>query len=296
MKIGAVINNACGTLSPKQTKVRLDKIKQLLENRVSHECLAIVPGNQTRKEIERLIEEGIDVLVIGGGDGTVSTAAQCVANTNIPLAVLALGTRNNFARDAGIPLEPAEAIRHLDKMNIEQVDLGMVNDHTFINNATIGLYPNIVREREEKTKKHGWSKWRAHILATLVALRRFPRMWVKVEGESVRARQFTPFLFVGNNEYGGMSNSEFSRASIKGGRIWLCMAKVSGFRSLIVMTWQIIFRGVRETENLETHLFTEVTVKPWRRKVRVAIDGENHKLYTPLQFKILKKSLCLVVP
>ncbi len=296
MKIGAVINKASGTLSPEKTEQRLEEIKKHLENRVSPDCLAIVSGNQVEQEIERIIENGINVLVIGGGDGSVSTAAQHVANKEISLLVLALGTRNNFARDAGIPLDPVEAIHLLDQMNVKQVDLGMVNSHIFINNSSIGIYPQIVKEREEKTDNHGWSKWRAQITATYSVLKRLPRMWIKVEGKKVRKRRFTPFLFIGNNEYGGMSNSDFSRASISGGKLWLCMAQSSGFKSLLLMVWQILLKGVHKTENLEIQLLSEATVKPWKRKVRVAIDGENHDLYTPLKFKILKKSLRLVVP
>lgn len=296
MRVGAVINKASGTLSPEKTEQRLEEIKKHLENRVSPEYLAIVPGSQVEQEIKRMIEEGIDVLVIGGGDGTISTAAQHVASKEISLLVLALGTRNNFARDAGIPLDPVEAIHLLDQMNVKQVDLGKVNEHIFINNTSIGLYPQIVKEREEKTEKHGWSKWRAQITATFIVLKRLPRMWIKVEGKEVRKRRFTPFLFIGNNEYGGMTNSDFSRASISGGKLWLCMAQSSGFKSLLLMFWQIIIKGVRKTENLEIQLLSEATVKPWKRKVRVAIDGENHKLYAPLKFKILKKSLRLVVP
>lgn len=296
MKIGAVINNSSDTLSPEKTKKRLEQIKKQLKTRLSERYLSIVPGPQIEQEIERMIDKGIDVLVIGGGDGTVGTAAQRLANTDLALAVLPLGTRNNFARDAGIPLDPVDAILLLDQMNVEKVDLGKVNEHIFINNTSLGLYPDIVKERELKTEKHGWSKWRAQIIATLKVMRRLPRMWVKVEGEEVRKRQFTPFLFVGNNEYGGMANSDFSRASISNGKLWLCMAQSSDFRTLLLMAWQITIKGVREAENLETKLLTELTVKPWKRKVKVAIDGEYHKLYTPLRFTILKKSLRLVIP
>jgi len=295
MRIGAVINNTSGTLSPKESEKRLENIRLFLEKRVDADYLSIVPGEQVKSEIERIIDKGIDVLVVGGGDGTISTAAQFVVDTHISMLALALGTMNNFVRDAGIPFHPIDALRLLDQMKVEVVDTGEVNGHKFINNVSIGLYPKIVEEREEKTKKHGWSKWKAKILAVLVVTRRLPLLRMTVEGENFKRKLFTSFLFVGNNEYENLFNSDFYRPSLKEGKMWLCMARSPRVWSLFTMAWQLGFRGIRQTENLDTRLVTHLKVKPRKRRVRVAIDGEIHKLYTPLRFKILKKSLRLVV-
>lgn len=296
LKIGAVINDASGTLSPEEAEKRLEEIKAHLGERVCPGCLSVVPGARIEEEIKRLKDQGVDVLVIGGGDGTVSTAAKLLKDTDIRMAVLGIGTRNHFARDLGIPLEPVEAIRLLDRMRVHQIDLGEVNGHTFINNATLGLYPKIVKEREERTEKHGWQKWRAHLVATLTVLRRLPRMRLTVEDENYKVSRFTPFLFVGNNEYREIINSGSSRSSLDGGMLWLCMAHVSGIRSLLRMTWQLIVRDIKSTENLEIRLVRTVAVYSRRRRLTVAIDGETVKLATPLQFNIRKKCLQVVVP
>jgi len=296
MRIGAVINNTSGTLSPEEAEKRLENIRLFLEKRVAADCLAIVPGKQVKSEIERIIGKGIDVLVAGGGDGTISTAAQYVVDTDIALLPLALGTMNNFVRDAGIPSHPIDALHLLDQMKVEVFDSGEVNGNKFINNATIGLYPEIVEEREEKTDIHGWPKWKAKILAVLVVTRKLPLLRMTIEGEFYRKKLFTPFLFVGNNEYENVFKSDFYRPSLKNGKLWVCMARSPRIWALFVMAWQLGIRGIKGTENLETRLFTNVKVKPRKRRVRVAIDGEIHKLYTPLRFKILKKSLRLVVP
>lgn len=296
MRIGAVINNASGTLSPEESEKRLENIRLFLEGRVDADYLAIVPGKQVKNEIERIIDKGIDILVAGGGDGTISTAVQFIADTDISLLPLALGTMNNFTRDAGIPLDPIEALQLLDQMNVEEFDAGEVNGVKFINNVSIGLYPEIVEEREEKTDIHGWPKWKAKILAVLVVTRKLPLLRMTVENEEFRKKLFTPFLFIGNNEYENLFNSDFYRPSLKTGQLWLCMARSPRIWSLFLMAWQLGIRGIKGTENLDTRLITQLKVKPRKRRVRVAIDGEIHKLYTPLRFKILKKSLRLVVP
>jgi diacylglycerol kinase family enzyme len=296
MKIGAVINNSSGTLSPEEAKNRLEIIKQNLENRVAEGCLSVVEGSEVEEEVERLLSLDIDLLVIGGGDGTVSTGARHVADTDIPLLVLALGTKNNFAGDAGIPEDPESAIHLLDQMVTRKIDVGKVNGHIFINNATLGLYPNIVTEREEKTDNHGWSKWRAKIGAVMVVLKRIPLIRMTIESKDFRVKLFTPFLFVGNNEYKNITTSEVNRPSLNKGKLWLCMSKSPRFWSLLKMAWQLSFNSIKETENLSTHLLTDVQVKPRKRNVKVAIDGENTTLKTPLQFKIRSKSLQIVVP
>lgn len=295
MKIGAVINNASGVLSPEEAERRLDQIKKQLENRVSSELLAIVPGDQVKGELQRVINQQIDVLIIGGGDGTVSVAASLIADSETSLLVLALGTRNNFARDAGIPLDPLEALSLLDRMQILNIDMGEVNEHKFINNATVGLYPKIVEEREERTKKHGWRKWWAQIVAAYLVLRRLPRMRISVEADEMNTSLYTPFLFVGNNEYKEIINPNYSRESLSDGKLWLCIARSSSFWSLIQMAWHLTIKGIHDAKDLETHLLEDLTVNTWKRNVTVAIDGETYKLITPLRFKILKKSLRLVV-
>lgn len=295
-KIGAVINDSAGTLPPQQAKQRLEEIKQHLENRVSPGCLVVVPGHQIDEEVKRMKGQGIDVLMIGGGDGTISTAAKALCDTELILAVIALGTRNHFAHDLGVPLEPLEAIRLLDRLHVQKIDLGEVNGHTFLNNATIGFYPKIVQEREEKTQKHGWRKWIAHIMASFLVLWRLPRMKVTVEGDGFKARRYTPFLFVGNNEYQGVFSTGSSRETLRDGKLWLCMSQQSCPRSLLRLAWQLSTKGVGGAENLETHLLAAVTVKRRKKGITVAIDGENYKLGTPLRFKIRRKCLRVVVP
>lgn len=295
-KIGAVINDSSGTLSDQQAKQRLAEIKHHLEDRISPDFFVVVPGHQIDHEVNRLKDLGIDVLLVGGGDGTISTAAKALCNTDLSLAILALGTRNHFARDLGVPLEPIEAIRLLDRLQVQKIDLGEVNGHTFINNATIGFYPKIVKERDKKTQKHGWKKWRAHLAASLGVLWRLPRMRITIESKSFRAKRFTPFLFVGNNEYNEIFSIGSSRETLRDGKLWLCMSEPLGFRSLFRLAWQLGTKGIEGAENLEVHLLAEVEVNRRKRNVTVAIDGENKKLDTPLKFKTRKKCLRVVVP
>lgn len=295
-KIGAVINKKSGTLSPDAAKKRFGEIMKQLDSIVSPDCLSVVSGDQIKQEIDRLKAQEIDILIAGGGDGTISTAAELVANTSITLAVVGLGTRNHFARDLDIPKDPVEAIGLVHNMQVKQIDMGEVNGHLFINNATIGLYPEIVEKREETMKKRGWKKWSAHITAALKVLWWMPNMQLSVKIEKQQDYQLIPFLFVGNNEYEGKVITDSKRSSLDEGKLWLCRPRTPGKWPLLQISLQLALGGFRGAENLETHLVESLAVNSRKHNIKVAIDGENHTMTLPLQFKIRKKSLRVLVP
>src|SRR5205085_3689399 len=114
----------------------------------------------------------------GGGDGTQSAIASRLAGTQLVHGVLPLGTLNHFAKDLGIPLQLDEAVRTLAEGRVLEVDVGEVNGRVFINNSSLGLYPEIVRERELQQMRLGKSKWRALASASLHATEGRPAMAV----------------------------------------------------------------------------------------------------------------------
>jgi diacylglycerol kinase family enzyme len=295
-KIGAVINPNAGPLTPEAANERLREIRGHLEARVEPGWLAIVAGPRVGPEIERLKGLGAEVIVVGGGDGTISTAAQILVDTPIALAVLGLGTRNHFARDLGVPLEPVEAIQLLDRMQVSPVDLGEVNGRVFINNAALGPYPRLVQEREWRMQTRGWRKWQAEIAAALVVLWRMRQLRLLVEENQNRTKLRTPLLFVGNNQYTGGILADSKRPSITDGHLWFCTARALGLWSLLRMAWQLGAGGIDQIEDLETRLLTAVTVIPRRRRVTVAVDGENLRMDAPLRFRTRPGSLRVVVP
>ena len=296
MRIGAVINATAGTLSPEAAEQRLQQIKAHLEARVEPGWLAVVPGQQVAPEIERLKARGLEVLVIGGGDGSISTAAQAVADTGVALAVLALGTKNHFARDLGVPLEPLAAIGLLDRMQVHAVDLGEVNGHVFINNAALGLYPRLVAQREQTMRTRRWHKWLAEIAAVLSVLRRIRHMKLVIEEGHDQTAYRTPFVFVGNNEYTGGILADSKRPSLSDGHLWFCTARAQGVWALLRMAWQLGAGGIDRIEELETRRLPAVTIHTRGRRAVVALDGENRTLEAPLRFRIRRQSLRVVGP
>lgn len=151
--------------------------------------------------LKTAVGERPSAIVAAGGDGTVSAVVAAIVDTDIALGVLPLGTLNHFAKDLGLPLDLEAAIDRLLSGATRRVDVGEVNGRTFVNNSSLGLYPDIVRDRERQRKRLGRRKWPAFALACLSALRRYPFLGVRLTvGGSERIYR-TPFVFIGKNDY-----------------------------------------------------------------------------------------------
>src|SRR4030095_2634737 len=101
----------------------------------------------------------------------------------------------------GIPLALDAAAKTVVEGRIAKIDVAEVNGRLFVNNSSIGLYPRIVRRREEQREKLGWGKWPAFVGATIHTMHRHRPLdlTLSVDGREIQRR--TPFVFVGNNFY-----------------------------------------------------------------------------------------------
>src|SRR5580704_9214605 len=103
-----------------------------------------------------------EAIVAGGGDGTISTVAGALTGGRIPLGILPLGTFNHFAKDLRIPIDLAQAVKTIAAGITTSVDAARVNDRVFVNNSSIGIYPNIV-EMRDALRRQGHRKWPAFV-------------------------------------------------------------------------------------------------------------------------------------
>src|SRR5436190_19053332 len=111
---------------------------------------------------EAAVEDAFDLVVAGGGDGTVNLIAAALLGSGKHFGVIPLGTLNHFAKDLNIPLNFDEAVQNLLSGSAVQVDVAEVNGQIFLNNSSLGLYPTIVRERV-KHQRLGSGKWPAFL-------------------------------------------------------------------------------------------------------------------------------------
>src|SRR5580704_6995821 len=144
-----------------------DAIKALLrENGLDAGIVEVAKGTDITALAMRLLRDGSHTLVAGGGDGTVSSVAAAVVQTQALLGILPLGTLNHFAKDLKLPLNLAGAVRTLKTGTVRSVDVAEVNGRAFINNSGLGLYASLVTQRE-KRQRLGQPKWIAFFWAAV---------------------------------------------------------------------------------------------------------------------------------
>jgi diacylglycerol kinase family enzyme len=237
-----------------------------------------------------------EAVVAGGGDGTVSAVASVLAGTPTPLGVLPLGTLNHFAKGAGIPLDLEQAVQTIAARRTRYVDVARVNDHVFINNASIGVYPSIVASRE-RLRRQGRSKWVALALATADVLRRGGEVAIRLQADRARIAARTPFVFVGNNEYLVEGLNLGTRARLDSGQLYAYFAPPVRTRHLPKLFAHALFGYARRDHALQTMASSELWIDtPLTPEIKVACDGELRTLATPLHFRSWPGALALLAP
>lgn len=239
---------------------------------------------------------GLDALVAGGGDGTLSCAAGHLAGTGRPLGILPLGTLNHLARDAGIPADLEEAVAIIAAGHVRAIDLAEVNGRIFVNNSSVGLYPEMVRLREAEQERKGRSKRLAMLSASMATLRHFRRHRLWIHAEGLEAPIHTPLLFVGNNRYEVNLFALGRREALDGGE--LCVYAIRA-RSRIGLFWagiRGIFGRLDQQRDFVTAYVQSLEVSTNRSALTISADGEAVLMETPLRYRIRPKALKLIVP
>jgi len=238
-----------------------------------------------------------DAVVVVGGDGTVSAAAEAVAGTDVVLGVLPGGTFNHFARDIGMPTDMHDAVGALAKAQVASLDVAEVNGHVFINNSVLGVYPAMVKGREALQDEHGWSKLQAVPVASARVLRSYPvhRLDITTSDQSIKRHVRTPFVFVGNGIYGNGDGGPPSRHSLSGATLGLTVAEATSRLGLIGTFARALVGGARKAPAVSTAAVREVTIDAGGR-LKVALDGEVVQLTPPLRYRIRPGALKVLVP
>jgi diacylglycerol kinase family enzyme len=251
---------------------------------------------QDPTDVARDASARVSIVVAGGGDGTVSAVAAAVVGSQAALGVLPLGTLNHFAKDLHIPLDLRQAVAVVAARHIERVDVGEVNGRIFINNASIGLYPSIVEERES-LRREGHPKWPATAIATLRVLRRYRGVTVRIDVEGRQRTWQTPFVLVANNEYAIDGIRLGARARLDQDKLFVYLTPRARTRDLPMLVAKAVFGRACQSGAFEIVAATELTIDTHTaRRVRVALDGEVMTMSAPLKYRTCTRALPVVVP
>ncbi|HET7400378.1 MAG TPA: diacylglycerol kinase family protein [Usitatibacter sp.] len=236
------------------------------------------------------------VLVAAGGDGTVRAVADAVRGTDTALGVLPAGTLNHFAKDLGIPTELEEAVEVLANGRRVAIDIGEVNGNTFLNNSSLGLYPDMVRDRTRQQRRFRRSKWAAMFWALLATVRRSPLLRLRLCVDGGHHDYRAPFVFIGNNEYTMEGFDIGTRARLDCSRLSIYTTHRCTAAGLAGLALRALFGRLHQAEDFAALTGQSLRVESTRRRLLVATDGEVTAMDTPLEFRILPRALTVVVP
>jgi YegS/Rv2252/BmrU family lipid kinase len=292
--ISVILNHAAGSAGGDGAGADLQRKCEALG--LQADVVAIGAGVDIAAEVERAVGRGVQAVVAGGGDGTVNAVASCLAGTDTPMGVLPLGTLNHFAKDLAIPADLDQALAVVARGRPARVDVAEVNGRVFVNNSSLGLYPEIVRDRELQCSQFGRGKWTAMLSASLHALQRNHPMWLRIEVDGETLVRRTGFVFIGNNEYcmSGLHIGE--RPTIRDGRLSLYVTRRTDRMALARLALRALLGRLEQAEDFETMDAASVVVRTARRHVRVATDGEVRLMDAPLHYRIRPGALQVLLP
>lgn len=279
-----LLNGKAGTGCPPEVLAGLQD--QLAQRGVIARVEVVHDGRALLAAADRARADGAPLVIAAGGDGTVSAVASRLAGTATVLGVLPMGTLNHFAKDLGLPIELDAALDVLAGGETVAVDVGEVNGRVFINNSSIGIYPDIVLDREQQRRRLGRGKWPALLVACLNVLRRHPSLRAELQVQGERLLRRSPFVFIGNNRYEVEGFAIGRRAALDAGRLSLYMAHHGGRFGLLRLAVLALLHRLRQAEDFEMLEAAELVIRPARRRIRVAADGEVLVMQGPLHYRI----------
>ena len=296
MKATVVLNASAGSIAAPEASATVSRVREAFERTsLAAEVLAI--RHESFLEAARAAAASdADVVVFGGGDGTLSTGAAALLGSHKPLGILPLGSLNHFARDVGIPLDLDQAVGTIERGYVTEVDVGEVNGRIFLNNSSIGLYPSAVAHREELRHRHGGGKWPAMFSACVDVVRRFPLLDVILQVDDRAVALTTPFVFVGNNRYEMSLFSLGTRTSLQGGELSVYLTRDAGRMGLLRLFFRALLGRLEQDRDFHSVMLPGVEIRTRRRSLRVSLDGEVVRMASPIRYVIRPRALRVLAP
>ncbi len=297
MKLCVVLNASAGTVIGGGVEKTKGDIERGFDAGGNHVEVLTPKGDELVRTLQEATARGYDAIVVGGGDGTIATAADICAKAGVPLGVLPLGTMNMLAKDLKIPLDLGKAIEALAQGDIRNIDIGEVNGETFLCNSTIGIVPLVGQERE---KQRGRSPPRM-VAAMATSILRAAWQWkgwvLSLEYEGRKRRIVTRLLTVANNAYEQDGKGFLTRSTLDRGELTLYLSRHRSRLGLLWFSLGLLLHFWHKDRRLETITTREVTLRRRRhRHITVSNDGEIKRLELPLVYRVRPGALKVLTP
>lgn len=286
--LAVIINRSGGTASKLGNKLEV-RVREAFAAAGTPIDLQLVDGSDIAAAVERAAGE---VVAVGGGDGTISCAAGVLSQQGRRLAVLPLGTLNHFAQAIGLDGTLEQAAKVASRGEERRIDLGLAGDRVFINNASLGLYPRMVRDRDRLPLP----KWLATVPAAVRVLWRPGARKLRLAIDGTSRLVHTPLLFIGNNRYSLEAGQVGERASLEDGVLSLYAVSARSGPGLLLGALRILRGKADRREDFAALADASKVVVERRGRHPIALDGEVTRMAFPLTFAIRSRALAVMWP
>ena len=285
-RIPAFVNPESGTA---------EKARDALERAGLFDVIEVKPAD-LRDRIQETVANGASRFLIAGGDGSIRTAVEVAAGTDVEMAVLPAGTLNHFVKDHRLPTDLDEAASIAAGPFTTTTDVGRVGEHLFHGTSSVGSYVSFMRTRERLEPRLGYRI--SSLLAFIWTFIRMPTITVEIEVEGERRIFRTPLLFVAVGERELQAPTLGGR--IPDGKRGLHVMVVRGRRRarLFLVALDAFSNGVRKaarSPEFDAFMVHRCSITMRRRRVRISFDGEAQTVDVPLEYQFERDMLRLVV-
>lgn len=298
MRIHAILNEHGGTLRTTDLAVFSRLIVDEFAMHGHSAEVEIVSGEALMAAIKAASErDDLDVLVVGGGDGTVSAAAGALVGKEIALGVLPAGTMNLYARTLQIPLAIEQAVSALSDGEITGVDIASVNGHPFVHQFSVGLHARMVRNRERLDYGSRIGKMWATTRAIATTLKSLPLTRLEIELDGKTQWIESPAIAISNNLYGEGHLPYANDPS--GGVLGIYICNVTDPLPALKLTLDMMRGAWRDNPAISVLTARRIRMErrsKQRSKARAVRDGELVDLDDVSVVEILPKALKVLVP
>ena len=294
--IHVLLNRGGGTIQADPSIA--GKVAEALEQAGLDVDIELIDGGDCEVRCRAISERGDALLIVGGGDGTISAAASALVGTGTRLGILPLGTLNHFARDLGIPADLDEAAALIASGKERRVDVGEMNQRLFINNSAIGLYPLMVIDRDRQQEKLGRSKRLAMVVASASHAGALQPSPTDADGQrgADGAASIRRCCSSETTTIGWTWSAPGQREKLDGGELCVLVMRKKTRRGFLVASLRAFIGRRRRDDMVRLEGVERLRVSSPRSQLVVSLDGEVVSGKPPLDYGIRKGALRVIAP
>ncbi|HEY9747377.1 MAG TPA: lipid kinase [Allocoleopsis sp.] len=243
-------------------------------------------------DLIRKYRDRVDLVIVGGGDGTLNAVTEGLVDTQLPLGILPLGTANDLARTLCIPTDLTRACEIIAQGDVQRIDLGWVNGKYFFNVASLGLSVQITQQLTKEVKRR-WGVF-AYVATAIRVIGQSRPFWAEIHDRGNVTQVRTVQIAVGNGRHYGGGMTVVPDATIDDDRLDLYSLELQRW-------WQIIplLPAMQQGQHIKSPKVRALAGKEFtirtRRPRPINTDGEI-TTYTPATFRVVPKALSVLVP